>query len=121
MGSSCGGRGASRSGSLTRVVRPFGAPLVFSTHAALCAPSGGWCGAQWCGAPGRTPASPTALYPPGRALLQLGELALDRLAPGHGRLVALLGQGLALDLELHDAPLDLVDLGRQRVDLDAQP
>ena len=28
---------------------------------------------------------------------------------------------LLLDLELHDAPLDLVDLGRQRVDLDAQP
>ena len=37
------------------------------------------------------------------------------------RVVGLLRERLALDLELHDAPLDLVDLGRHRVDLDAQP
>src|SRR5439155_580085 len=56
-----------------------------------------------------------------RALTQLGQLALDRLAPGHGRLVLLLGQRLKLDLELHHAPLHLVDLGREGVDLDPQP
>ncbi len=36
------------------------------------------------------------------------------------RLVRLLAQRLALDLELHDAPLDLVELDRHRVDLHAQ-
>ena len=35
--------------------------------------------------------------------------------------VLLLLERLLLDLELHDAALDLVDLGRHRVDLDAQP
>ena len=55
------------------------------------------------------------------ALAQLGELAVQRLeARGRG-LVALALQRRALDLELHDAPLDLVDLLGQRVDLDAQP
>ena len=39
----------------------------------------------------------------------------------HRRLVLLLEQRLALDLELHDAPLDLVDLLRQAVDLDPEP
>ena len=45
---------------------------------------------------------------------------LDRLQPRLGGLVGLLLQCLALDLELLDAALDLVDLGRHRVDLDLQ-
>jgi hypothetical protein len=52
--------------------------------------------------------------------LELGQLGLDRIATRHRRLVLLLLQRLALDLELLDAPLDLVDLGRHRVDLDLQ-
>src|SRR5919206_446308 len=55
-----------------------------------------------------------------RALAQLGELALDRLAPGDRRVVLLLRQGGQLDLELEHAPVDLVDLDRHRVDLDPQ-
>src|SRR4051794_64416 len=55
------------------------------------------------------------------ALAQVGELALDRLAPFDRHRVGLLRQRLLLDLELHDAALDLVDLDRHRVDLDAQP
>ena len=55
------------------------------------------------------------------ALAQLGELGLDRLAAGNRRLVLLLLQRLALDLELLDTALDLVDLGGHRVDLDLQP
>ena len=55
-----------------------------------------------------------------RALAQVGELALQRLEPRRARLVGLRAQRLALDLELLDAALDLVDLGRHRVDLDAQ-
>ena len=62
---------------------------------------------------------PLGLHPR-RALAQLGQLALDRLAALLGGLVLLLAQRLALDLELHHAALDLVDLGRQRVDLDPQ-
>ena len=57
----------------------------------------------------------------GRALALLGELALDRLAALGGGVVGLLGERGQLDLELHHAAVDLVDLGRQRVDLDAQP
>ena len=53
-------------------------------------------------------------------LAQVGQLALDRLAARDARVVLLLLQRLVLDLELLDAPLDLVDLGRHRVDLDAQ-
>ncbi len=55
------------------------------------------------------------------ALVQLGELGLERLEPRLGGVVGLLLHRLALDLELLDAPLDLVDLGRHRVDLDLQP
>ena len=54
-------------------------------------------------------------------LLQLGELALERLAPALGGVVLLLAQRLQLDLELHRAALELVDLLGHRVDLDAQP
>ena len=54
-------------------------------------------------------------------LLHLGELALDRLAAALGRGVLLLAQGGQLDLELHRAALELVDLLGHRVDLDPQP
>ena len=53
-------------------------------------------------------------------LLEVGELALEPLQALGRRRVLLLAQGLALDLELHDAPLDLVELRRQRVDLGPQ-
>src|SRR6185437_4802175 len=55
------------------------------------------------------------------ALAQFGELALDLFAPLDGAAVLLLLQRRPLDLELHDPPLDLVDLLGHRVDLDAQP
>src|SRR5207244_703350 len=54
---------------------------------------------------------PLGLHP-GRALAQLGQLAVDRVAARHGGLVLLLLQSLELDLELLDPALDLVDLGR---------
>jgi hypothetical protein len=56
-----------------------------------------------------------------RPLAQLGELALDRLAARDGRVVLLLLQRGELDLELEHTAVDLVDLDRHRVDLDAQP
>jgi len=56
-----------------------------------------------------------------RAFAQLCQLALDRLAPLDRARVLLLLQRRQLDLELHHATVDLVDLGRQRVDLDPQP
>ena len=56
-----------------------------------------------------------------RALLQLGELALERLAALGRGLVGLLLQRGQLDLELHHATVDLVDLDRHRVDLDPDP
>ena len=53
-------------------------------------------------------------------LLEVGELGVELRQPllRHG--VGLAGHGHALDLELHDAPLDLVDLVGHGVDLDAQ-
>ena len=58
---------------------------------------------------------------PGARLLQIGQLALDAPEPfGRGG-VGLLPQRLGLDLELHHAPLDLVEFGGHRVDLHAQP
>ena len=45
---------------------------------------------------------------------------MQRVEPFHRVAVGLLLERELLDLELHDAPLDDVDLGRQRVDLDAQ-
>ena len=53
-------------------------------------------------------------------LLQVGQLLVERGEPLLRRRVGLLGQRDPLDLELADAPLDDVDLGRHRVDLDAQ-
>src|SRR5438552_1723760 len=53
-------------------------------------------------------ALPLCLHP-GRALAQLRQLALDALAAVDRGLVLLLEQRGALDLELHDATLHLVD------------
>ncbi len=53
-------------------------------------------------------------------LAQLGDLALENLAPlDAGRILFLL-QRLALDFELNDSTLHLVDHARQRIDFDAQ-
>jgi len=57
----------------------------------------------------------------GGALVQVGQLGLERGQPLLGGGVLLLAQRLALDLELLDAPVDLVDLGRRRLDLHLQP
>ncbi len=54
-------------------------------------------------------------------LPQRRDLPLQRLAPLHRCLVLLLEQRLALDLQLDDAPLHLVDFLRQAVDLDPEP
>ena len=54
-------------------------------------------------------------------LLDVGELLLERLEARLRRVVLLLAQRLALDLELDPAPLELVELDRHRVDLHAQP
>src|SRR5205085_12430710 len=51
---------------------------------------------------------------------QLGKLLLDARQPLLRGLVGLLAQRLALDLELPDLALELVELSRQRVDLGAQ-
>ena len=56
----------------------------------------------------------------GPGLLEVGQLALEARQPLGRRLVRLLAQRFALDLELHDAPLDLVELGGHRVDLHPQ-
>ena len=53
-------------------------------------------------------------------LLDVGELLLERLEARLRRVIALLAQRLALDLELDPPPLELVDLDRHRVDLHAQ-
>ncbi len=45
---------------------------------------------------------------------------MQRVESFHRDAVGFLLEGELLDLELHDAPLDDVDLGRERVDLDAQ-
>ena len=52
--------------------------------------------------------------------LEVGELLLEAGEAVLRRLVGLLAQRGLLDLELADAPLDLVDLDRHRVDLDPQ-
>ena len=54
-------------------------------------------------------------------LLQRREVGFERLQPAARRVVGLLRQSRALDLELADAALDDVDLERHRVDLDAEP
>jgi len=54
-------------------------------------------------------------------LVQVGQLTLQVGEPRLGRVVAFLFQRLPLDLELHNAALDLVQLCRVRCDLHAQP
>ena len=56
-----------------------------------------------------------------RLLPQAGQVLFELGQPREAGVVGFLGQSLLLDLELHDPPLDHVDLGRQAVDLDAQP
>src|SRR5882724_4257350 len=63
---------------------------------------------------------PLRFHPRAR-LLELGDLQLQRLATLDGGPVLFLEQRLPLDLELQNAPLDLVDLLGQAVDLDAEP
>ncbi len=55
----------------------------------------------------------------GARSLRLGQLLLDPLQPLLRGRVLLLPQRLALDLELEDPALELVDLLGQAVDLDA--
>ena len=55
------------------------------------------------------------------ALGDVRELALERLEPGPRRVVLLLAQRLALDLQLDAASLQLVELDGHRVHLHAQP
>ena len=62
-----------------------------------------------------------ALLQGARLLPDLGELALERLEPCLRGVVLLLAQGLALDLQLDAAALQLVELDGHRVDLHAQP
>ena len=57
---------------------------------------------------------------PGFLFLEIAELLLELLEPLARRLVGFLPQGFALDLELHDPALDLVELRRHRVDLHAE-
>src|SRR5438552_1110736 len=52
--------------------------------------------------------------------VERGQLVLQRVEALERGVVGLLRQRHLLDLELEDPPLDDVDLGRQRVDLDAQ-
>src|SRR5205814_175625 len=53
-------------------------------------------------------------------LAQLSQLSLDYFAALDGRRIFFFLQGLPLDLELSDSPLDLVNLLRHRVNLDSQ-
>ena len=55
------------------------------------------------------------------ALADVGELPLERLEARPGRVVLLLAQRLALDLQLDAAPLQLVELDGHGVHLHAQP
>ncbi len=53
--------------------------------------------------------------------LEAREVLVETLEPLTRRVVGLLRERDLLDLDLTDAPVDDVDLGRHRVDLDAQP
>ncbi len=52
----------------------------------------------------------------GAFLLEIGELLFELAEPLRRGFVPFLAQRFALDLELHDAAFDLVELGRHRVD-----
>ena len=56
-----------------------------------------------------------------RALALLGQRPLELLAPRDRPRIVVIAQRLELDLELHDVPVDLVDLGRLGVDLHPDP
>ncbi len=62
-----------------------------------------------------------ALRQRARLLLEIGELLLELGQPVLGRAVLFLLQRLALDLELHDAPVELVERLGLGVDLHPQP
>src|SRR5207247_7742060 len=55
------------------------------------------------------------------ALFPLGNLLLQRREPFPARGVIFLPQGLALRLQLHPPPVDLIELGRLAVNLHPQP
>ena len=61
-----------------------------------------------------------ALGEAGRLLLEIGELLVELLQPLLGGVVRLFVQRLALDLELHDPPVEFVELLGLGVDLHAQ-
>ena len=63
---------------------------------------------------------PALLEGTGR-FLEIGELALERREARLRRVVGLLAERLALDLELHPAALGLVELNRHRIDLHPEP
>ena len=63
---------------------------------------------------------PALLQGAGR-LVDLGELALERVEPGLRGVVLLLAQRLAFDLELDPSPLQLVELEGHRVELHPEP
>ena len=56
----------------------------------------------------------------GDLFLEIGEFALEVAAALDRRRIGFLAQGLPLDFQLHDTPLDFVDFLRHRIDLDAQ-
>jgi hypothetical protein len=51
---------------------------------------------------------------------EIGKLLLELCEPIFGRDIGLFFQSLALDLELHNSPLNFVELGRHRIDLGPQ-
>ena len=57
---------------------------------------------------------------PGLLFLQVGQLLFEPAEAFDRRRVLLLAKRLALDLELHDPPTHLVELGRHGIDLHAQ-
>ena len=72
------------------------------------------------GADGLLLALPLGVHRVG-ALALLGQRPLELLAPRERARVVVVAERLELDLELHDVPVDLVDLGRLGVDLHPDP
>ena len=61
-----------------------------------------------------------ARHQPRVLALEIGELLLELLEALFRRLVFLLPERLAFDLELHDASVDFIELGRHRIDFHPQ-
>jgi len=63
------------------------------------------------------------LFPLGQVaallLLEVGQLLFELFQPVEGSLIGLAAQGLALDFELHDLAVGLIQFRRQRIDLGA--